>query len=56
MTYLLDNAPVAVEPPERVWAQPKSAGDTKFNPQAGTFTVLCFNVLSDKYATRNLYG
>uniref|UniRef100_U5EWB3 poly(A)-specific ribonuclease n=1 Tax=Corethrella appendiculata TaxID=1370023 RepID=U5EWB3_9DIPT len=54
LTYMLDNLTVTVAPPpQRPWiplARPnRSRG-------ACIFTVMCYNVLCDKYATRQMYG
>lgn len=54
LTYMLDNLSVSVAPPpQRPWiplARPnRSRG-------ACIFTVMCYNVLCDKYATRQMYG
>uniref|UniRef100_A0A336M7I4 poly(A)-specific ribonuclease n=1 Tax=Culicoides sonorensis TaxID=179676 RepID=A0A336M7I4_CULSO len=49
LTYMLDNLTVtASPPPQRPWiplARPNRI-----------FTVMCYNVLCDKYATRQMYG
>ncbi|XP_055645425.1 CCR4-NOT transcription complex subunit 6-like [Toxorhynchites rutilus septentrionalis] len=54
LTYMLDNLTVSIiPPPARPWiplARPnRSRG-------ALIFTVMCYNVLCDKYATRQMYG
>lgn len=54
LTFLLDSLPVpTVEPPPRAWLP--LATPTRTKP-ACIFTVLCYNVLCDKYATRQMYG
>ncbi|XP_058837265.1 CCR4-NOT transcription complex subunit 6-like [Topomyia yanbarensis] len=54
LTYMLDNLSVTVAPPpQRPWiplARPNRARG------ACIFTVMCYNVLCDKYATRQMYG
>jgi CCR4-NOT transcription complex subunit 6 len=58
MTYLLDNAPIADQPAEREWCRPGLAdtGRVRSDGTQPEMTVLCYNVLSDKYATRQLYA
>lgn len=57
IAFLRDSCPVSVPPPEREWV----AIDTDV-PPAGedepdtTFAVLSYNVLCEKYATRQMYG
>jgi len=54
LTYLLDSLPVpTVEPPARSWLP--LATPVRSRP-ACIFTVLCYNVLCEKYATRQMYG
>lgn len=51
LSYLLDNLTVCPRPPEREWIQiapPRS--------RQMTFSVMSYNVLCDKYATRQQYG
>lgn len=54
LTYMFDNLHVtASEPPQRPWiplAHPER------NKSVAIFTVMCYNVLCDKYATRQLYA
>lgn len=53
LTYLLDNLVFsAVQPPQRPWLQ---VAHMPRSPSA-VFTVMCYNVLCDKYATRQVYG
>ena len=52
MNHLLDNCPIGIPPPERQWIE---LGQ-KPNPDTTTYSVFCYNVLCDKYATRQLYG
>lgn len=53
LSFLLDNLTLPPRPPEREWLQliPPSQQRSKF-----TFTVMSYNVLCDKYATRQVYG
>ncbi|KAF0022632.1 hypothetical protein F2P81_025258 [Scophthalmus maximus] len=54
LNYMLDNLAVHPEQlPQRPWVTLKERDQTI--PTA-TFTVMCYNVLCDKYATRQLYG
>ncbi|XP_018904403.1 CCR4-NOT transcription complex subunit 6-like [Bemisia tabaci] len=54
LTYLLDSLTVrAPQPPERPWiplSRPNRSRPTCL------ITVMCYNVLCDKYATRQMYG
>lgn len=54
LTYMLDNLRVtANHPPQRPWIPLTRPDRTK---PTCIFTVMCYNVLSDKYATRQMYG
>uniref|UniRef100_A0A8C5E718 poly(A)-specific ribonuclease n=1 Tax=Gouania willdenowi TaxID=441366 RepID=A0A8C5E718_GOUWI len=54
LNYMLDNLAVHPEQvPQRPWITLKQRDQTL--PTA-VFTVMCYNVLCDKYATRQLYG
>ncbi|XP_037912958.1 CCR4-NOT transcription complex subunit 6-like isoform X2 [Hermetia illucens] len=54
LTFMLDNLSVAVTPlPQRPWIP--LARPNKSRPSC-IFTVMCYNVLCDKYATRQMYG
>uniref|UniRef100_A0A8C2E316 poly(A)-specific ribonuclease n=1 Tax=Cyprinus carpio TaxID=7962 RepID=A0A8C2E316_CYPCA len=58
LNYLLDNLAgtkrVPIEqPPPRSWIQLQEHDRTR---PAALFSVMCYNVLCDKYATRQLYG
>ncbi|XP_067627816.1 CCR4-NOT transcription complex subunit 6-like isoform X2 [Eurosta solidaginis] len=54
LTYMLDNLSVSITPPpQRPWIP--LAKPNKSRP-ACIFTVMCYNVLCDKYATRQMYG
>ncbi|CAO3654610.1 unnamed protein product [Mucor fragilis] len=49
---LRENAPVGMPPPHREWLLVE--GDTMEDPDK--FTVLCYNILCQKYATPQAYG
>ncbi|XP_070362667.1 CCR4-NOT transcription complex subunit 6-like [Equus asinus] len=54
LNYLLDNLAVSTEqPPPRSWIMLQEPDITR--PTA-LFSVMCYNVLCDKYATRQLYS
>uniref|UniRef100_A0A671L5B4 poly(A)-specific ribonuclease n=1 Tax=Sinocyclocheilus anshuiensis TaxID=1608454 RepID=A0A671L5B4_9TELE len=54
LNYMLDNLAVHPEQlPQRPWITLRE--QDQMMPTA-VFTVMCYNVLSDKYATRQLYG
>ncbi|XP_077999491.1 CCR4-NOT transcription complex subunit 6-like [Glandiceps talaboti] len=54
LTYMLDNLAVpSSSSPSRPWVQLNSPDRTR---PTGIFSVMCYNVLCDKYATRQLYG
>lgn len=54
LTYMLDNLSfTGTAPPQRPWIP--LAKPNKTRPSC-IFTVMCYNVLCDKYATRQMYG
>uniref|UniRef100_A0A1B6M6E9 poly(A)-specific ribonuclease n=1 Tax=Graphocephala atropunctata TaxID=36148 RepID=A0A1B6M6E9_9HEMI len=54
LTYLLDSLQVrSPQPPERPWIPLARPNTTK---PTCLMTVMCYNVLCDKYATRQMYG
>lgn len=54
LTYMLDNLQVtASHPPQRPWIPLTRPNRTR---PTCIFTVMCYNVLCDKYATRQMYG
>ncbi|XP_055679826.1 CCR4-NOT transcription complex subunit 6-like isoform X4 [Lutzomyia longipalpis] len=54
LTFMLDNLTVSTgPPPQRPWIP--LARPNRSRP-ACIFTVMCYNVLCDKYATRQMYG
>ncbi|XP_069482439.1 CCR4-NOT transcription complex subunit 6-like [Ambystoma mexicanum] len=54
LNHMLDNLAVHPEQlPQRPWINLKERDQ---NVPSASFTVMCYNVLCDKYATRQLYG
>ncbi|KAM7449063.1 CCR4-NOT transcription complex subunit 6-like [Porites harrisoni] len=53
LSLMLDNLTVCPRPPERQWISLQP--DRTRNPSL-TFSVMCYNVLCDKYCTRQIYG
>jgi len=51
LTFMLDNLTVCPRPPPREWMPLASTSGKQ-----GSFTVMTYNVLCDKYATQSLYG
>jgi len=49
--YLLDNQPLNLEPPDRPWLVLDEPSKYSF-----VFSLMCYNVLCDKYCSRQLYG
>jgi CCR4-NOT transcription complex subunit 6 len=59
VSYLRDSCPVPAPPPERQWKQLISQAERDAltsDPTAEKFSVLCYNILCEKYATERLYG
>ena len=56
MTYLLDNAQIEAKPPKRLMQRPNITRFREGDVPAAMFTVLCYNVLCSKYATRQIYS
>jgi len=59
ISYLRDNCPVDNDPPERQWKyliSPQEQEMLAQDPLLETFSVMCFNILCEKYATERLYG
>ncbi|KAI9311671.1 Endonuclease/exonuclease/phosphatase [Dichotomocladium elegans] len=50
---LRENAPVGMPPPQREWITIESSG---LDDDESKFTVLCYNILCQKYATSQAYG
>ncbi|BGO93945.1 hypothetical protein NBRC10512_007008 [Rhodotorula toruloides] len=57
IAYLRDSCPVPPPPPERAWLtiEPDSLPQLDKRPEE-TFSLLCYNILCDKYATSQMYG
>ncbi|GJN89201.1 hypothetical protein Rhopal_002179-T1 [Rhodotorula paludigena] len=57
ISYLRDSCPVPPPPPERAWLtiEPDSLPQPDKRPDE-TFSLLCYNILCDKYATSSMYG
>ncbi|KAF8658242.1 hypothetical protein AX16_002019 [Volvariella volvacea WC 439] len=59
ISYLRDTCPVPSPPPARVWKNLVSPAERELlaaDPTVETFSVLCYNILCEKYATEKLYG
>lgn len=56
LTYLLDNATIQAEPPKRLTQRPLRTTFSEGDVPPASFTVLCYNVLCSKYATRQIYA
>ncbi|GAA5944757.1 hypothetical protein JCM3775_006489 [Rhodotorula graminis] len=57
IAYLRDSCPVPPPPPERAWLaiEPDVLPQPDKRPEE-TFSLLCYNILCDKYATGQMYG
>lgn len=57
ISYLRDSCPVQDPPPERPWLtiEPDALPQPDKRPEE-TFSLMCYNVLCDRYATPQLYG
>lgn len=55
LSFLLDNLSVAPRPPDREWISLPLPDQPRANSRA-TFNVMSYNILTDKLATRQLYG
>ncbi|KIJ60025.1 hypothetical protein HYDPIDRAFT_177587 [Hydnomerulius pinastri MD-312] len=59
ISFLRDSCPVPASPPERQWKNvitPVEREAMNNDPLAETISVLCYNILCEKYATERLYG
>lgn len=58
ISYLRDNFMPSEEPRPRQWISVASEADHKTLPESGAipFSVLCYNILCEKYATSHMYG
>jgi Leucine rich repeat/Endonuclease/Exonuclease/phosphatase family len=54
ISYLLETKPLGRGPIERDWRQIQEAPPT--NPESNLFSILCYNVLCERYATNYMYG
>lgn len=54
LTYFLDNLAHNLDPPERMWFKVNDPEDTGM--AMAVFSVMSYNILCDKYATRQMYG
>jgi len=57
--HLRDNYTTQPAPPPRLWKSLLSAPEREAlnaDPNAETFSILCFNILCEKYATEKMYG
>ncbi|EGD79484.1 hypothetical protein PTSG_12983 [Salpingoeca rosetta] len=59
MQWLLDQAPTGPSPPDREWIQPKAISRAALQPyeraKRDKVSVFCYNILCDKYASRNMF-
>lgn len=58
IAYLRDNFMPSEEPRPRQWITVASEAEHKILPESGAipFSVLCYNILCEKYATSHMYG
>ncbi|KAH8119438.1 glucose-repressible alcohol dehydrogenase transcriptional effector [Phellopilus nigrolimitatus] len=59
IAWLRDEGPKPDDPPPRVWQVLQTDAERKASesdPSVESLTVLCYNILCDKYATERLYG
>ncbi|KAI6157986.1 Endonuclease/exonuclease/phosphatase [Pisolithus tinctorius] len=59
ISYLRDTCPMPLPPPQRAWKNVISPAEREAlanDPHTETFSVLCYNILCEKYATEKLYG
>ena len=59
ISFLRDSCPMQAAPPERLWTHLISQVERdamEADPHTETFSVLCYNILCEKYATERLYG
>lgn len=59
IAYLRDSCPVPLPPPERDWITIEPDSFPNLNstkPPDETFSLLCYNILCEKYATGQMYG
>jgi len=59
ISHLRDNCPGPAAPPDRAWKSLISQAERdamSADPHSEVFSVLCYNILCEKYATERLYG
>ena len=59
ISFLRDSCPAPPPPPERQWHSlitPAEREAMDADPSVESFSVLCYNILCEKYATERLYG
>lgn len=56
IAYLRDSCPVPQGPPTREWKQLVASTERNTLDSDETFSVLCYNILCEWYATKRLYG
>lgn len=59
VAYLREACPTPAPPPERLWNSLLSDAERKLhenNPNTESFSILCYNILCEKYATPYMYG
>jgi len=59
ISFLRDSCPPPPPPPQRVWKNvisPMEREAMANDPHTEIFSVLCYNILCEKYATERLYG
>jgi CCR4-NOT transcription complex subunit 6 len=54
ISYLLETKPLGRGPIERDWKQIQEPPAT--NPESNLFSIVCYNVLCERYATHYMYG
>jgi CCR4-NOT transcription complex subunit 6 len=56
VTYLRDSCPVPLPPPDREWATIEADTGLGSDSPPESFTLLCYNILCERYATSQTYG
>ncbi|KAF9227045.1 hypothetical protein BS17DRAFT_694866 [Gyrodon lividus] len=59
ISFLRDSCPVPAPPPERLWKNVVTHAEREVmnsDSQTEIFSVICYNILCEKYATERLYG
>eukprot|EP00730_Choanoeca_flexa_P019952 TRINITY_DN9755_c0_g1_i5.p1 TRINITY_DN9755_c0_g1~~TRINITY_DN9755_c0_g1_i5.p1 ORF type:complete len:496 (+),score=98.66 TRINITY_DN9755_c0_g1_i5:240-1727(+) len=55
LQLLLDKADIPPSPPDRQWIYPKDYDPTAKPSNASSVTAFCYNILCERYATRQVY-